>query len=34
MGFHDVQMESISGEQVDFSQFEGEYVLAVNVASK
>lgn len=34
MGFHDTQMESIAGEQIDFAQFAGEYVLAVNVASK
>lgn len=34
MGFHDIQMESISGDEVDFAQFAGEYVLAVNVASK
>lgn len=34
MGFHDIQMESITGEPVDFAQFAGEHVLAVNVASK
>lgn len=34
MNFHELQMESISGEAVDFSSFEGGYVLAVNVASK
>lgn len=34
MGFHDIQMESITGEQIDFAQFKGEHVLAVNVASK
>lgn len=34
MGFHDTTMESISGEQVDFSTFEGQYVLCVNVASR
>ncbi len=34
MGFHDIQMESISGDAVDFSQFEGQYALCVNVASK
>ena len=34
MGFHDLQMESISGELVDFSFFKGEFVLAVNLASK
>ena len=33
MAFHDIQMESITGEQIDFAQFEGEFVLAVNVAS-
>ncbi len=34
MNFHELSMESITGESVDFSQFEGEHVLAVNVASK
>ena len=34
MGFHDIQMESIDGEQVDFGRFRGEYVLAVNLASR
>ena len=34
MGFHDITMESISGEQVDFSQFEGQHALCVNVASR
>ena len=33
MGFHDITMESISGEQVGFSQFKGQYALCVNVAS-
>ena len=23
MGFHDIQMESITGEQIDFAQFKG-----------
>ena len=26
MAFHDIQMESITGEQIDFAQFEGEFV--------
>jgi len=33
MSFHDITMESISGEQVDFSQFAGQHILCVNVAS-
>ncbi|MFT7474854.1 MAG: glutathione peroxidase-family protein [Verrucomicrobiales bacterium] len=33
MGFHDTSMESISGELTDFSQFEGDYTLCVNVAT-
>ncbi len=34
MSFHEIQMESIAGEQVDFAQFKGDFILAVNVASK
>ncbi len=34
MNFHDIQMESIAGEPVDFSQFDGQYALCVNVASQ
>lgn len=33
MGFHDITMESITGESVDFSQFAGQHSLVVNVAS-
>jgi hypothetical protein len=31
--FHDLQMTSITGEQVDFDQFKGHLALVVNVAS-
>ena len=31
--FHDLQMTSITGEQVDFDQFNGNLALVVNVAS-
>lgn len=34
MGFHDMSMESITGETVDFSQFADGHVLVVNVASR
>lgn len=34
MGFHDITMESITGEAVDFSQFAGQHLLVVNVASR
>lgn len=34
MTFHDIQMESIRGDAVDFAQFEGDYALCVNLASK
>ena len=34
MSFHELQMESITGDAVDFSSFQGEFVLAVNLASK
>lgn len=30
----DIQMESIDGTQVNFSDFDGDYLLAVNVASR
>ncbi len=33
MRFHDITMTSITGEQVDFSDYEGTLVLVVNVAS-
>ena len=29
----DIQMESIDGEQVSFADFDGQYLLAVNVAT-
>jgi glutathione peroxidase-family protein len=32
--FHDLTMESITGERVPFSRYEGHAVLVVNVASK
>jgi len=32
--FHDFQMDSITGEPVALSQFEGQLSLVVNVASK
>lgn len=32
--FHDLTMESITGEHVPFSRYEGHAVLVVNVASK
>ena len=31
--FHEFEMDSITGEPVSFSQFEGKVVLTVNVAS-
>jgi glutathione peroxidase-family protein len=34
MTFTEFQMESITGEQVDFSQYEGQLSLVVNVASR
>lgn len=34
MAFHDLTMDSITGEPVDFAQFAGEYALVVNVASR
>lgn len=33
MRFHDITMTSITGEQVDFADFEGKLALVVNVAS-
>ncbi len=32
--FHDFEMESITGEQVKLSQYEGEVCLVVNLASR
>jgi len=34
MGFHDISMESITGDPVDFSQYAGQHTLVVNVASR
>jgi glutathione peroxidase-family protein len=31
---HDLQMTSITGEQVDFDDFRGQVLLIVNVASR
>lgn len=31
--FHDISMKSIVGDDVDFSQYEGQVALVVNVAS-
>jgi glutathione peroxidase-family protein len=31
--FHDLEMTSITGEQVSFDQFRGQVTLVVNVAS-
>jgi glutathione peroxidase-family protein len=31
--FHDLEMTSITGEQVSFEQFRGQVCLVVNVAS-
>jgi len=33
MSFHDITMTSIVGDQVDFSDYEGQLALVVNVAS-
>jgi glutathione peroxidase-family protein len=33
MSFHDITMTSITGEQVDFADYEGQLALVVNVAS-
>ena len=32
--FHEIQMDSISGENVDFSEYEGMLSLVVNVATR
>jgi len=32
--FHEFEMESITGEPVSFSQYEGKLALVVNVASR
>lgn len=32
--FHDLQMTSITGEEVDFGQFRDQMALVVNVASR
>ncbi len=32
--FHDIEMTSITGEQVSFEKFRGEVCLVVNVASE
>ena len=32
--FHELKMDSITGENVDFSEFEGNVSLVVNVATK
>ena len=32
--FHDLTMESITGEQVSFDQYQGKACLIVNVASR
>ena len=34
MAFHDLTMNSITGEPVDFSQYRGQVCLVVNVASQ
>lgn len=33
MTFHDIKMTSITGDQVDFADYEGQLALVVNVAS-
>ena len=33
MGFHDITMTSITGEQVSFDDYRGKLALVVNVAS-
>lgn len=33
-GFHDLEMRSITGEQVPFSTFQDQVCLVVNVASR
>ena len=32
--FHDLRMQSINGETMDFSRFKGQVCLAVNLASQ
>jgi len=32
--FHELQMQSITGENIDFSEYEGNLSLVVNVASQ
>lgn len=32
--FHDLEMTSITGDQVSFDQFQGHVALVVNVASR
>jgi glutathione peroxidase-family protein len=32
--FHDLEMTSITGDQVAFDQFRGQFCLVVNVASR
>lgn len=34
MRFHDITMTSITGDQVRFSEYEGQMALVVNVASQ
>lgn len=34
MGFHDLTMASITGEDVDFARYAGTFALVVNVASR
>jgi glutathione peroxidase-family protein len=34
MGFHDLEMKSITGETVSLGDFEGKVCLVVNVASE
>lgn len=34
MEFHNFNMKAIDGQTIDFQQFEGKYVLLVNVASR
>lgn len=33
-GFHDLTMESITGDEVSFADFQGRLCLIVNVASR
>ena len=34
MNFHELTMESITGESIDFSSYAGQHCLIVNVASR